>query len=143
MTPAHPHPAAGPATALARLFLTFIFLSSAGNKIVNFGPTTEYMAANGMPVPSLMLVGAIFLLVAGGLSVLLGFQARIGAAMLILFLLTATWFFHPFWAFEDPGEAQGQMIHFMKNLSMMGAMLFIVANGSGAWSLDRRLAKGG
>lgn len=132
------HPAAGPATLAARFLLTFIFLSSVGNKVMNFGPTTEYMAANGMPLPPLMLVLAIGLLIVGGLSVLLGYQARIGAALLILFLIAATWFFHAFWTFDDPGEAQGQMIHFMKNTGLIGAMLFIVANGSGPWSLDGR-----
>jgi putative oxidoreductase len=136
------HPAAGPATAIARFLLTFIFLSSVANKVMNFGPTTEYMATNGMPLPPLMLVIAIVLLVAGGLSVLLGYQARIGAALLILFLITATWFFHAFWTFGDPGEAQSQMIQFMKNMGLMGAMLFIIANGSGPWSLDGRKRAG-
>lgn len=136
------HPAAGPAAALARLLLTFIFLSSAANKVMNFGPTTEYMAANGMPIPAVMLVGAIGLLVAGGLGVLLGYKARIGAALLILFLVTATYFFHAFWTFDDPGDRQMQMIQFMKNTGLIGAMLLIIVNGSGPWSLDRRRSSG-
>jgi putative oxidoreductase len=71
-------------------------------------------------------------------SVILGYQARIGALLLLVFLVLATYFFHNFWALEGK-EAEAQMIQFMKNLSMAGAMVFLIANGSGAWSLDRKL----
>ena len=127
-------------SVLGRLFLTTIFLMSAiGNKIPQFNSVAEMMAAEGVPMPKFMLVGAIVFLIVGGLSVLVGYKARIGAALLAIFLVLATWYFHDFWTME--GEAaQMQMIHFLKNLSMFGAMLFIMANGSGAWSLDDCLA---
>ena len=51
----------------------------------------------------------------------------------------ATYFFHDFWTMEGTEQEQ-QMIQFMKNLSMMGAMLLIIANGTGAWSVDERTA---
>ena len=54
-------------------------------------------------------------------------------------LMIATYFFHDFWNFEGQ-EQQMQMIQFMKNLSLMGTMLFLMANGAGAMSLDARLA---
>lgn len=127
-------------SVLGRLFLTTIFLMSAiGNKIPQFNSVAEMMAAEGVPMPKIMLAGAIVFLIVGGLSVLLGYKARIGAALLAIFLVLATWYFHDFWTMEGQ-EAQQQMIHFMKNLSMFGAMLFIMANGSGAWSLDECLA---
>jgi len=132
---------AGPIVLLGRFCLTFIFLSSLVNKLTSWGDTTGYMASNGMPVPNVMLAGAVVLLLAGGLSVLLGFKARIGALLLILFLLTATYFFHDFWTLDDPGERRMQMIQFMKNLSMGGAMLMVVGVGAGPWSLDRLLDK--
>ena len=98
-----------------------------------------------------MLIGAIVFLIAGSLSVIFGFKARIGAALLLTFLLLATWFFHDFWTW--PSETmwvlstndsvsmpvqQVEVISFMKNLALTGAMLFIIANGPGAWSLDAR-----
>ena len=59
--------------------------------------------------------------------------------MLLIFLVLATYFFHDFWTFEpDAKEYQQQMIQFMKNLSMIGAMLIVIANGSGPMSLDNR-----
>lgn len=125
-------------TLLGRIAIATIFLMSAvGNKIPNFGGTAEYMAAAGIPLPSLMLVGAIGFLVAGSLSVIAGYQTRIGSALLLVFLILATYFFHDFWTYE--GEArQQQMIQFMKNLSMMGTMLFLIGMGPGPLSLDAR-----
>ncbi|WP_372806748.1 DoxX family protein [Pontiella sp.] len=127
---------------LGRFFLVLIFLMSAvGNKIPHFSGTTEYMRAEGVPAPALLLAGAILFLIAGGLSVLVGYKARIGAALLLVFLMLATYWFHDFWTFEDAQARQMQTINFMKNLALMGAMLMIIARGAGAGSLDRRFSK--
>ena len=98
------------------------------------------MAGVGGPAPKFLLFGAIVFLVAGSLSIIVGFKARMGAGLLFVFRVLATFFFHDFWTLDDPQEQQMQMIPFMKNLSMMDAMFFIVANGSGPMSLDAKLA---
>ena len=123
---------------VGRIAIATIFLMSAvGNKIPNFSGVAAYMASESVPMPQLMLVGGIVFLVAGSLSVIAGFKTQIGAALLLIFLILATYFFHDFWNFE--GEArQNQMIQFMKNLSLMGTMLFLIANGPGKLSLDNR-----
>ena len=125
---------------IGRIFLIMIFLmSAAGNKIPNFKATADYMASEGVPAPSLLLVGAIVFLLAGSLSILIGYKARIGAALLFVFLVLASYWFHDFWSFEDAQQQQMQMISFMKNVGLMGAMLIIIARGSGSPSLDNRL----
>src|SRR5262245_60085672 len=130
----------GPLSLLGRILLSAIFVMSAlGNKIPNFNQVAGYMEQAGVPFPQVALAGAIVFLIAGGVSVILGYQARIGAALLLIFLAAATFFFHNFWALSDEKAQQEQMIQAMKNLSIMGAMLFVIANGSGAWSLDQRL----
>ena len=123
---------------VGRIAIATIFLMSAvGNKIPNFSGVAAYMASESVPMPQLMLVGGIVFLVAGSLSVIAGFKTQIGATLLLIFLILATYFFHDFWTFE--GEArQNQMIQFMKNLSLMGTMLFLIANGPGKLSLDNR-----
>ena len=129
----------GPLTVVGRVLLcTIFFMSAVGNKIPHFSEVAKVMGSVGIPAPELMLVGAIVFLIAGSLSVIVGYQARVGAAMLLIFLVLATYYFHAFWNLEGQAQ-QGQMIHFMKNLSMMGAMLFIVANGSGPMSVDSLL----
>ncbi len=122
---------------LGRLCLTTIFLMSAiGNKIPQFENVAGAMQVEGVPVPKIALAGAIAFLLLGSASLILGYKARIGATLLLVFLALATYYFHDFWTIEDAAQQHGQMIHFMKNLALMGAMLMIIANGAGAWSLD-------
>lgn len=127
-----------PINLLGRLFLVTIFLMSAvGNKIPKFGPTADYMASEGVPAPKLLLAGGIVFLIVGSLSVLAGFKARLGATLLLIFLALATYWFHDFWTFDDAGAKQTQMIAFMKNLGLAGAILMIIARGPGPMSLDK------
>lgn len=135
------NPLQGILTVAARVMLSLVFLMSAvGNKIPNFSNVANYMGSEGVPAPQVLLAGAIVFLIAGSISVIIGFKARFGGALLLVFLLLATYFFHDFWTFEDAAERQQQMIQFMKNLALMGAMLFIVANGAGPCSMDTKRA---
>jgi putative oxidoreductase len=128
-------------TVLGRLLLSTIFLMAAvGNKIPHFNDVAKVMESAGVPAPQFLLVGAIVFLVAGSLSVIAGYKARFGAALLLVFLILASYYFHAFWKLEGQAQ-QEQMIQFMKNLSIMGAMLFLIANGAGPMSLDSWLAK--
>jgi putative oxidoreductase len=130
----------GVLSAAARVLIGLIFLMSAlGNKIPNFDSVAGYMASEGVPAAKVLLAGAIVFLVVGSLSVMAGAWTRVGAVMLLVFLAAATYYFHDFWTFEGQ-ERQMQTIQFMKNLSVMGAMLFLLANGPGAWSVDRSRA---
>ncbi len=128
----------GVGSLLGRVMLvTIFFMSAIGNKIPNFSGVAGYMASEGVPLPKLMLAGAIVFLIAGSLSIIAGWQARIGAGLLLVFLVLATYFFHDFWTFEGQ-EQQMQTIQFMKNLGLMGAMVFLISNGSGTMSLESR-----
>jgi len=151
-----PSPLRGVVNVVGRVLLSAIFLASAlGNKIPKFNDVVGYMASEGVPVPKIMLGGAIVFLIVGSLSIILGFKARIGATLLLVFLILATYFFHDFWTVsndamwvlslnEDVKKPVKlvENINFMKNLGLMGAMLMIIANGAGAMSLDARFAAG-
>lgn len=129
-------------SVLARLMIAAIFLMSAvGNKIPNFNGVVEAMTQQGVPQPKILLGGAIAFLILGSLSIVLGYRARLGAFLLLVFLGAATYYFHDFWKLPPdtpPATMQGELIAFMKNLALMGTMLFLVANGTGPWSLDNR-----
>ena len=131
-------------TLLARLMLVAIFMLSAlGNKIPQFSETVDYMASEGVPQPRRALFGAIALLLLGGLSVIPGAWTRIGASFLFVFLVAATFFFHDFWSYGDPSQAQQQqvqLIHFMKNVAIGGGLLMLVGFGAGPWSVDGWIA---
>src|ERR1700745_137993 len=131
----------GPLTVLGRLLLCTIFLLAAvGNKIPHFGDVARVMESVGVPAPQFMLASAIVFLLVGSLSVVAGYKARIGAVLLLTFLVLASYYFHPFWKLEGQAQ-QEQMIQFMKNLSMMGAILFVMGNVSGPMSVDSLLRK--
>jgi putative oxidoreductase len=126
----------GIVTLLGRVLLCAIFLTDAlFDKIPRFRDTAEMMGLHKIPLPAVALGGAIAFLIAGSLSVITGYRARIGAALLLVFLAAVTFYFHDFWTIADPKLREAQMIQFMKNLTMMGAMLMIVANGAGPMSI--------
>ena len=128
----------GPITLVGRIMLAMIFfMSAAGNKIPKFNDVAEYMQSAGVPMPKVMLFGAIVFLLVGSLSLIAGLAARVGATLLLIFLVLATYYFHGFWRLEGQ-EHQMQMIQFMKNTALMGAMLMVIANGAGPWSFDNR-----
>jgi len=102
------------------------------------GKLTGYAVAAGVPLASLAVPASGVLAIAGGLSVLLGYRARIGAWLLVVFLVPVTLLMHNFWAVKDPMMAQMQITMFMKNLAMLGGALLISQFGAGPWSLDAR-----
>jgi len=120
-----------------RIFLSLIFVTSGLSKIGGWNDTAGYMTSKGMPMVPLFLVGAIVFELLGGLSVLLGFKAKLGAAALIVFLIPASFIFHNFWTLEGM-EQQMQMILFMKNFSITGGLLLVIGFGAGPLSIDAR-----
>jgi putative oxidoreductase len=81
------------------------------------------------------------LAIAGGLSILLGYRAKLGAWLIVLFLVPVSLMMHKFWMVPDPMMAQIQMILFMKNVSMLGGALLISQFGAGPFSLDARRSR--
>lgn len=120
-----------------RIFLALIFLLSGFNKIADWEGTSQYMEAQGMVAVPLFLLGAIVVEVGGALSLIFGLWTRIGAAVLLIFLVPVTAIFHDFWALEGE-ERVNQMTHFMKNLAIWGGLLIVLARGAGPISVDSR-----
>src|ERR1700730_12373716 len=125
---------AAPVVLLGRVLFGLIFVMAGAS---NFGSQTiAFAASQGVPFASFAvpLSGAIAL--TGGLSILLGYRAKIGAWLLVLFLATVTPMLHNFWTVADPMMHQMQLILFMKNVSMLGGALLVTQLGAGPWSLD-------
>lgn len=124
---------------LGRILLALIFIFAGFHKITGFEGTAGYMASHGLPMPQVLLAATIVIELVGGLMILLGWQARLAAAAIFLFLIPTTLTFHAFWNVNpaDGMALQNQMNHFMKNLAIMGGMLYIVAYSSGPFSLQK------
>ncbi len=97
-----------------------------------------YAAHQGVPAPSVLVPIAGIIALIGGLSVALGFYARAGALLLALFLIPVSLWMHAFWNVADPMQHQMQMIHFLKNVSIFGAVLLLMHFGAGPISVDNR-----
>ncbi len=99
-----------------------------------------WAAQQGVPLAPVLVPLAGLIGLAGGLSVILGYRAKVGAWLLIVFLVPVTVIMHNFWAVRDPMMAQMQVGFFLANLSRIGACLFIAHFGAGPVSLDARAA---
>lgn len=126
----------GSIVLLGRLFFGLIFVLAGPRHFA--GQTIAYAASQGVPLASLVVPFSGALAILGGLSILLGYRARIGAWFIALFLIGVTPMMHNFWAASDPMAHQMQFIMFMKNISMLGGALVISQLGAGPWSLDSR-----
>lgn len=121
-----------------RFGLGAIFLVSGLGKLASWTGTVAHAGSKG--VPAILLAGAVALEVVGGLSLLLGWKTRWGTIALLAFLVPVTLVFHGFWAYQG-AEAQLQTIQFLKNVSIGGGLLVVLAAGPGALSVDERRAR--
>ncbi len=131
-----------------RFLLSLIFIASCINQILDM-PGTELQITNALhdwvalsvgtdslqniltealSWTSLLLGAAIFCQVIGGLCILLGIQVRFGSFLLIIFLIPVTLLFHHFWNMQGP-DRELQMVEFMKNVSILGGLLILLAYG--------------
>ena len=117
---------------LGRLLIGLPFLMSGFGKLTAFGATTAYIGSVGLPLAPLGWAIAVAFEIGGGLLLVLGFRARAVALGLAVFTLATAIFFHR--NFAD----QNQMIHFLKNIMIVGGLLQIAHFGAGRFSLDAR-----
>jgi putative oxidoreductase len=119
-------PALRYAVPLGRALFVAIFMMSG---FTHFSPdAVGYAAQAGVPFASFMVPASGIMAFVGGLSILLGYKARLGAWLLVLFLLPVTVMLHAFWAMDDPMAAGMHQALFMKNVSMLGAALVIASS---------------
>ena len=121
---------------LGRLLYSAIFLMTV------FGHFSAgyigYAAQAGVPAPGLLVPLSGVIAILGGLSITLGYKAKIGGWLIVLFLVPVTFKMHAFWAVPDPMMHGIQLALFWKNISMLGAALLITHFGAGPVSLDAR-----
>ncbi len=115
---------------LGRIMLALIFILAGVGKIIDPSGTAQYMEMMG--VPAVLLWPTVFLEVAGGIALAVGFKTALAAFALAIFSIAAAVLFHT--NFGD----QMQMILFLKNIAMAGGLLLLAVGGTTAYSLDRK-----
>ena len=114
---------------IGRIFISALFLISAFNKIFNLEGSMSWM--EGFGLPGFLIYPAIVIEIVLPVLVIVGYQARIAAGILASFCLVTAFIFH--FDFSN----QMQLVSFLKNIGLAGGFLFIVANGTRDWAVDK------
>ena len=116
-----------------QLFSVIFIIASAGHFTAG---TIVRAAEHGVPMAGLLVPVSGVIALLGGLSVLFGFRARIGGALLVVFLIPVTFTMHNFWAAADPAAFRLELLLFLRNIVLLGCALLVTAAGAGSLSLD-------
>ena len=120
------------AALVGRLFYSSLYILYGYLKLTGFAGTTGYMAKQGLPAPAFFAALAVVIELGGGLLMLIGYQTRLVALGLAIYVLIASFIAHAHF-----GDGN-QMLHFFKNMVIVGGSLAFVAFGAGAYSVDGR-----
>ena len=112
---------------IGRILFAVMFVLSGLNHFTKAEAMTGYAQFKGVPQPKLANLASGALMVAGGLSVILGIVADLGALVVSILLVVMAVLMHDFWKQIDPQAKQTEMIGFLKNISMAGGGLFMFA----------------
>lgn len=110
----------------ARILLSAIFVVSLLSKITGLEGTIQFMSAKGIPLPSLLIWGAIATEFVGVLALITGYKMKEASILLVLYLVPTSLIFHNFWAMEGQ-QFQMQLMSFMKNVSIIGGLLLLTS----------------
>src|SRR6266705_3150191 len=113
--------------AAGRFLIALIFLLSGFGKIGGFAQTAGYMAAKGLPMAEVLLVLSIIIEIGAALMLIVGWQARLGAAALFLWMIPVTLVFHNFWA-AAAAQQQFEMAMFMMIIAGMAAIAHLTSS---------------
>jgi putative oxidoreductase len=118
-----------------RILLSGVFIMGGIGKITGFSFEESMVAAKHLPMPAVALAIALAIELVGGLAILTGLFTRWTAWIVVLYMIPTTFLFHNFWAVQGADRID-TLIHFEKNLAIMGGLLLLAAFGPGAYSID-------
>ena len=112
---------------IGRLIFGGYFLMNAWNHFTHLDGLTGYAQAKGVPSPRVAVFGSGVLLMLGGLGIVFGIAPEASLALLLIFLVPVTFKMHAFWKETDPTARMQELLHFYKNLALVGALLMLYA----------------
>ena len=120
----------------ARVMIGVIFVRSGFGKILELGTFATALSRDGVPYPQVVSIIAAFVEFLGGIAIIVGFQLRYSALLMVLFVIIATLLRHRYWDFADGATRRAQDTQFYKNLAIMGGILSLFIAGGGRFSVD-------
>jgi len=124
---------AGTLMLIARILLGAIFVMSGYGKITGL---EAGLGRQGVPMPDIMAIIGACVEFFGGIAVIIGLRIRYAALLMILFVIAATVISHRYWEFADAAARRGQLIHFQKNITIIGGLIALFVGGAGRFALD-------
>jgi uncharacterized membrane protein YphA (DoxX/SURF4 family) len=121
-------------TLIGRILFVFLFFGSAFSHITQTEAMAGYASSKGVPSAKAATFGSGVLMAVGGLMLLLGVWADLGALLLVIFLVPTAFLMHNFWKETDPQAKQMEMIQFNKDLALAGGALMFFGLYAGAGS---------
>lgn len=126
---------------LGRISIGVLFVWAASDKLLNWDVNSHLMASKGISLIPLFLIGAFFIELFGGISLLLGYRIRFGALLLLIYLVPTALIFHDFWMYPEGQERYQQTILFLETLGVFGGLLYVLACGGGCFAIDNKRVK--
>ena len=108
---------------LGRAVFGGYFVYNGLNHFLNHQQMSGYAASKGVAAPDVAVPATGTMLLAGGMSVLLGYRPRLGLLALIAFLIPTSLQMHGFWDVESPEQQMTEMVNFLKNMALVGAAM--------------------
>lgn len=120
---------------LARILISAIFVYSGISQLMHFDSTARVIAERGIPLATIAAAIAILIDLVGSAMLIIGWQTKLAAVILFIYLIPVTVMYHNFWA-APPQMHEMQLLNFLKNLGIMGGLLILATRGAGASSVD-------
>ena len=112
---------------VGRIIFGGYFINSGINHFMRLKMMSDYAKMKGVPMPSVSVAFTGLILILGGLSMVLGVYPNVGLVLLVVFLIPVSFMMHSFWKIQDPQMKMGEMVNFMKNMALIGAVLMLSA----------------
>ena len=121
---------------LGRICISGMFLWASYEKLKNWQSTMSYMKNKRIPSLNIVLPAVIGLKIIGGLLVLFGWHAHIGAVLLLIVAVPSAIKLHDFWRMEG-NERNIERAFFMKEVAVIGGLLLLLALGAGHFGVGK------
>lgn len=121
---------------IGRIMFSLIYLEAGVKHFTQMNVMAGYAGSRGAPAPKLTVPLTGVMSLAGALSLILGWHRFIGAGLLAIFMLWTSFIMHAFWKESDPMARLNERIHFLKDIAMGGAALFMAYYAGWPWPLS-------
>ncbi|MBU6383461.1 MAG: DoxX family protein [Verrucomicrobia bacterium] len=120
---------------IGRVLISGMFLWAAYEKITHWDKTATYMRTKNIPYLNILLPVGLGIKIIGGLMVLLGWHAHVGALLLLILCIASVLRMHNWWK-KQGAEREMEKLFFLKDVAVIGGLFMILALGAGHFGVN-------